>query len=530
MAQNITLQGASYSDVPSVLLPKTGGGQASFTDVTDTTASANDVAAGKYFYTAAGVKTEGTSTGGGGTQAGTVTQDANGYIVLDDDAPTQPTLITKSITANGTYNASSDNADGYSSVTVNVSGGGGGGDMTDPIRFFDYDGTLVASYTAVPASLPSVPTHTGLTNGTWNYTLAQVTTQFNAMGTCDVGANYTTSSGATEIDIVLQEGRLHPYLSLAVNGTVSIDWGDNTTPDSVTGTSLTTRLSTINHEYSQAGSYTIKISKTSGTGYALYSTSTYKLLNANSSTSNANVVYSSSVKRVRVGDDCGIGQSAFYGCYNLDSISLPNGLTTFGSQCFSYCYSLKFITYPSSMTTPSSSFMYDYALAAVSFPFTATAINTSLSNCASLATVSIPSNCTALYVSMFNSCFNLEDVKLPSQMTVLPSTIFSGCYSLTSCVIPSSVNTIQAYAFSGCHSLANLTIPSGVTSIGDYAFQNCYGMKEYHFLRTESVPTLGTTAFSNIQPDCIIYVPNSKLNDYKTAENWATYASYMVGE
>lgn len=36
-----------------------------------------------------------------------------------------PTLITKNITQNGTYNASSDNADGYSSVTVNVSGGGG---------------------------------------------------------------------------------------------------------------------------------------------------------------------------------------------------------------------------------------------------------------------------------------------------------------------------------------------------------------------------------------------------------------------
>lgn len=32
------------------------------------------------------------------------------------------TLITKSITENGTYNASSDNADGYSSVTVNVQG------------------------------------------------------------------------------------------------------------------------------------------------------------------------------------------------------------------------------------------------------------------------------------------------------------------------------------------------------------------------------------------------------------------------
>lgn len=33
------------------------------------------------------------------------------------------TIIPKSITANGTYSAASDNADGYSSVTVNVSGG-----------------------------------------------------------------------------------------------------------------------------------------------------------------------------------------------------------------------------------------------------------------------------------------------------------------------------------------------------------------------------------------------------------------------
>lgn len=66
MAQNITLLGASYSAVPAVTLPKTGGGTASFTDVTDTTAAASDVASGKYFYTAAGVRTQGTNSGGGG--------------------------------------------------------------------------------------------------------------------------------------------------------------------------------------------------------------------------------------------------------------------------------------------------------------------------------------------------------------------------------------------------------------------------------------------------------------------------------
>lgn len=65
MAQNITLLGASYSAVPAVLLPKTGGGTASFTDVTDTTATAADVAQGVYFYTAAGVRTAGSGSGGG---------------------------------------------------------------------------------------------------------------------------------------------------------------------------------------------------------------------------------------------------------------------------------------------------------------------------------------------------------------------------------------------------------------------------------------------------------------------------------
>lgn len=65
MAQNITLLGASYSDVPAVQLPKSGGGLASFTDVTDTTATASDVAQGKYFYTSSGVRTAGAASGGG---------------------------------------------------------------------------------------------------------------------------------------------------------------------------------------------------------------------------------------------------------------------------------------------------------------------------------------------------------------------------------------------------------------------------------------------------------------------------------
>lgn len=100
-SKSIVAKGTTYNGVESVTFPVSGGGNATFYEVSDTTAGASDVASGKYFYTSSGVKTEGTASGGSAT------------------------LITKNITANGTYNASSDNADGYSSVTVSVSGGGG---------------------------------------------------------------------------------------------------------------------------------------------------------------------------------------------------------------------------------------------------------------------------------------------------------------------------------------------------------------------------------------------------------------------
>lgn len=93
MAQSVNLWGATYSDVPAIEVPKSGGGMASFTDVTDTTAAASDVATGKYFYTAAGVRTQGTGSGGGGY----VTQDQDGYIVLPSTGGGSPSATQHTI-------------------------------------------------------------------------------------------------------------------------------------------------------------------------------------------------------------------------------------------------------------------------------------------------------------------------------------------------------------------------------------------------------------------------------------------------
>lgn len=67
MAQNVTIAGNQYPSVPSVLIPKTGGGgNAIFADPSVVTAVAADVASGKYFLNSSGVLTQGTASGGGG--------------------------------------------------------------------------------------------------------------------------------------------------------------------------------------------------------------------------------------------------------------------------------------------------------------------------------------------------------------------------------------------------------------------------------------------------------------------------------
>lgn len=59
MAQNVVINGVTYQNVPEVDIPKSGGGTAKFTDITDTTATAGDVLSNKYFYTSGGTKTQG---------------------------------------------------------------------------------------------------------------------------------------------------------------------------------------------------------------------------------------------------------------------------------------------------------------------------------------------------------------------------------------------------------------------------------------------------------------------------------------
>lgn len=398
-------------------------------------------------------------------------------------------------------------------ITGTLSPGGGGTPAPQKqVNFIDYDGTILYSYTAQEANaltaLPANPSHSGLTAQGWNWTLQEIKAQLTAMPDAPVwvGQMYITQSGDTEIDVSMPDGRLSPILTIAVNGEVTVDWGDNTTVDTVTGSSLDARQAP-SHTYAVPGEYTIKIHVVSGS-FTFYGGGGYMLLRKNTNTS-TNRVYSNCIQAIRLGSDItNIRSYAFYLCTSLESITIPNAVTSIEQSAFNGCYSLASVTIPKDV---------------------ASIQNGLFTSCYTIASISIPANVTSIGNSSFYYCYSLASVTIPNGVTGFNGSAFYYCYSLASITLPSGMTSLGTYEFYCDYSLASITIPSTVTSIGNSTFNSCYGVAEYHILPT-TPPTLGTQVFNNIQSDCVIYVPFAKLTDYQTAENWSAYASHMQGE
>lgn len=446
-------------------------------------------------------------------------------------------------------------------------GGGSSVASAKNVNFRDYDGTITNSYTkeefANLTEMPANPSHEGLTAQGWNWTLAKAKAYVAKYGKLEIGQMYITDDGKTRVYIHLEKGRTSPMLGVCPNGTVDVDWGDGTAHDTLTGTNITTVKWTPNHNYAAPGDYVIKLTVVTGImGFYGNSSSTQStgLLRILSSGDTRNRVYQNAIQKVEIGSSVmSIGNSAFYNCYNLVSISIPDKVISIEAFAFNNCYGLTYISIPDKVTSIDNSAFYSCcsltyisipdsvtsignntfslcrSLTSINIPDSVTSIkNSTTSYCDSLAFISISDNITSIGSNAFQNCYNLVSINIPDSVTSIGGNAFSSCYGLVSINIPDSVTSMGTYAFQNCYSLASINIPDSVTNIEIGTFSHCEGVSEYHFASTTPPTLQNTTAFTSLPVDCIIYVPYSEdhsiLETYKTATNWSTYASYMREE
>ncbi len=201
----------------------------------------------------------------------------------------------------------------------------------------------------------------------------------------------------------------------------------------------------------------------------------------------------------------GIAGSAFSGCHDLTSITIPDSMQSIDNDVFRDCDNLTSITvsetneyYTSvdgNLYNKDKTTLIQYAIGKTDSTFTIpnsvqTIGNYAFYNCTNLTSVTIGSGVQSIKHHMLYACTNLTSItvsddnayyasqdgilynKAKTEIIYVPKKI-SGAIT-----IPDGIQTIESSAFSDCTNLTSVTIGSGVQTIGASAFNYCFNLVE----------------------------------------------------
>ena len=247
-----------------------------------------------------------------------------------------------------------------------------------------------------------------------------------------------------------------------------------------------------------------------------------------------------------------IGDSAFWGCSSLQSVIIPDTVTSIGNSAFSDCKSLKSVTIPDSVTSIGDrAFSNCKSLKSVTIPDSVININGNpfvhcptkiinlsrhfaifegnlytsdkrklISYLSNEESFTIPDFVTNIGKSAFSYCESLQSVTISDSVTSIGDSAFSDCKSLKSVTISDSVTSIGHGAFSRCESLKSVTILDSVTNIGDCAFWGCSSLQSVTI--PDSVTSIGDGAFSYCESLKSVTIPDSVTSIGNSAFSWCS--------
>ena len=113
----------------------------------------------------------------------------------------------------------------------------------------------------------------------------------------------------------------------------------------------------------------------------------------------------------------------------------------------------------------------------------------------------------------FYECQSLKSVEIPDTVKTLGEGVFLDCSMLKTIKLPDKLEVVQSYAFENS-GIESITIPSEVYRIGSEVFKDCKNLKEIH-IKSDKIQWVGERVFDGIPSDCVIYVPVSKVEQYR---------------
>lgn len=140
-----------------------------------------------------------------------------------------------------------------------------------------------------------------------------------------------------------------------------------------------------------------------------------------------------------------IGSSAFVGCYNIESIVIPNSVSRIENYAFQHCVNLSSVTLGSGLKYVGYNAFY---------------------NCYNVSTTN--------YTGDVASWCNIQFSSRESNPISISQNLYINNQELIDLVIPAGVNIISSHAFYNCATIKSITIPKSVKIIGTWALDGIW--------------------------------------------------------
>lgn len=185
---------------------------------------------------------------------------------------------------------------------------------------------------------------------------------------------------------------------------------------------------------------------------------------------------------------------AFYSCYTLSKVTIPDGLYEIGDYAFYGCKNLRTIEIPESVMHIGKS---------------------AFAMCSSLASLTVPSGIDTIGDNAFAQTPWYNDLVFHRDLIIFNGRLYdAGNRCAGEVIVPNHVVSVSNYAFYSCADITAVVLPESVQSIGQCAFRDC--------------PKLKAVVIPN--PDCKIFADTSTFSNKKYIGDEDYFKGTIYGE